>query len=539
MHFIQSSLLLVFYSVDIVLSLTVFGYSIARLLVTRVTWCCRRINRPRPTKHAVIIGYQFAGFEVHKLLQQNASLPHFTFTVIEPKSYFEFTPAVLSAMVNPTKYRSISFPFSLCFDTDRSTLIRGKVTSIHSHSVTVDTLHAGTITVPFDYCFICTGSKYAPPIKVNPSLSAPKDLEFNERCKSFDDTHSALRSLSTAGPSNRWSGLEPLRRSQSIAIIGGGPVGVELMAEIICNGPAGVEVTVLDANDRLCRRFPPSTSRYLEGWTRERDRIALRLNTRIRQIIAPPHSKDENVGSRKTVLVISQNVDGNAAEAAVERLAFDVVFRCIGFEPNSEMMQSEESDAKLKECLTEKCRFIAVDEWMRVKAQDNDCIFAIGDVVEQLMVNESKLAHTAEIHAMYVSEMVAAMENTNGGMRPYHEWLLGEGAVAADGRKWTMPLVFTISLGEVDGSMGFGHLLLNGFVSQLLKWFIERSLCTLYQRRGVFDFCNVFGGGGGGNKSRQDVWFRVYPLGYRVFTVMWWFSHQVTRCYIRYSSSIE
>ncbi len=48
--------------------------------------------------------------------------------------------------------------------------------------------------------------------------------------------------------------------------------------------------------------------------------------------------------------------------------------------------------------------------------------------------------------------------------------------------EYKMPLVFAVSLGRTDGSMGFDKILLNGVISALLKWFIEVS-SMVYQRK--------------------------------------------------------
>ena len=308
------------------------------------------------------------------------------------------------------------------------------------------------------------------------------------------------------------------------------------------------QVTILDANSHVCRLFPPSTQNYLEQWIRQRKNITLKLNTRIQKIITPfaddaeveTRSSSNGKKSQKTILVISQFMDIEQRSsdelkmthfqletvekktAVTETLEFDVVFRCAGFQPNSEILQTKQLDA----CLSEKYKFIKVDEWMRVCQHGN--VFALGDVIDQPFINEIKLAHTAEIHARYLRDSMVHLHEHEDGLcafKPYHEWLFGSGKMEkVKGEKLDMPLVYTISLGALDGSMGFGDIRLNGFVSQLLKWFIEISLCTLYQRSGLYDL-QSFGSS-----------FRIYPLGYRIFSVLWWFNHYFTMAYIRYTA---
>lgn len=531
MRMIKLFLLAIFYSLDIALNFAVLAHTVMLAPSKYLRSLSPETKEERPTKHIVIVGYQFAGFEIHKLLQSNPSLFHFRFTIIEPKTYFEFTPSILSAMVNPSKYRFISFPLSECLDVDRSTLVHGKVTSIQSHAVTVELMNHNTRSIPFDFCFICTGSKYAAPIKVNTFPKVSRDVYWDERCQILDDVHCKLRKQSVNTTTSLLHDIGENKEEingESIAIIGAGPVGVELMAEIVERYP-DKQVTVIDGNDEICRSFPLRTRQYLEQWARKHEQITLRLNTRIRDIITPTQKASD---STKITLFLSQHKSRESGGTEQETLECDVVFRCSGFEPNSEMMRSKESDAKFRGCLTGKHRFIAVDEWMRVKG--TECVFAMGDVVEQSRVNEIKLAHTAEIHAQYVSAMVEGMECGEGthGMEAYDEWLMGRTLEERDA-KWDMPLVYTISLGEVDGSMGFGVIQINGFLSQILKWFIERSQCTMYRRRGLYDV-PIVGEGGKGTSDGEGLVFRVYPLGFRIFTLIWWFNHHLTLWYIRH-----
>eukprot|EP01083_Nonionella_stella_P011480 32593_1 len=510
---IVSILWLLFCAVDIVLTFIAFLYSI---LLRAPFLTLTSGSNPSPTTQKqsesctsiVICGYSFAGFEVHKLLQNNPSLKHCTFTIIEPKNYFEFTPSILATMIKPSNYKSISFPLSKCFDSNRSTLIRGKATSIASNSLTVLMRDGSTKTVPFDFCFLCTGSKYASPIKVNVYPTVEDNVNYQNRERILCDIYNKL-----AAPSGH----------QNVGIIGGGPVGVELAAEIIQHFPTK-HVTIMDLAPHLCSPFPTKTQRYIEDWFIKRSNITLKLKTYIRDIVKPHSATNE---TDKFKVMVSPSLDTPEPET----LEFDTVFRCAGFQPNTELLQSTESDASFKPCLSEKYKFIQVDDWMRVGKHGN--IFALGDVVQQPHINEVKLAHTAEIHALYLNKLMGYLCDNDSlkaeSFTPYHEWLLGEKITKnskAKEKKWNMPLVYTISLGEMEGSMGFGSICLNGFVTQILKWLIEVSLCSLYHRTGIFDINLPIG-------NKPVLLFRLYPIGYRVFTVFWWFNHHFTMWYIR------
>merc|ERR1712228_509083 len=312
--------------------------------------------------------------------------------------------------------------------------------------------------IDFDVCFVCTGSKYAAPIKASSFCS-----NYAVRQQTFYKIHSDMK------------------RSHSIAIVGGGAVGTELAAEINESYPDKA-ITIVDAHSNLCHSFPCQTQNYLKEWFNKRNNITLKLETRIKKII-----------------------DNKLFFDNCESMQFDLVLKCNGFEPNSQLFD------------VGKDKFIKVDEWMRAPSQHCN-IFAFGDVILQPFINEIKLAHTAEIHAKYLRDLMVHLNEQKNQIfefEPYHRWLFG--ATTAN-KKFDMPLIYTISLGALDGSMGFGHIQLNGFLSILLKLFIETSLCTLYQRSGLFDVAS----------------FRIYPIGYRVFSVLWWFNHHLAMAYIRY-----
>ena len=273
METLQMTVLATFYGLDIALNIIVFLYSMASGISYRFFIAMTGSDEGELVEHPqciVIIGYSFAGFELHKLLQSERSLKHYQFVVIEPKTYFEFTPSVLSTMLNPSKYKSISFPLSDCFDTARSILIQGNATKIDRkrNKVSIRYKNGNTKQIRFDYCFICTGSKYVAPIKVNTEHKLNKNVFYKERAKQFEAIYSRL------------SGSN---EHQSVAIIGGGPVGVELTAEIAEHFP-NKRVTLIHRNDCLCRLFPESTQKYLENYMTSKKNVTLRLSTKLRRI---------------------------------------------------------------------------------------------------------------------------------------------------------------------------------------------------------------------------------------------------------------
>ncbi len=88
-----------------------------------------------------------------------------------------------------------------------------------------------TRSIHFDYCFICTGSKYASPMKINTHPNIPNNIYHNMRAAEFEEIYSKLSDHNA---------------TKTIGIIGGGPSGVELMAEISEQFP----------DKKVCHLFP-------------------------------------------------------------------------------------------------------------------------------------------------------------------------------------------------------------------------------------------------------------------------------------------
>ena len=121
----------------------------------------------------------------------------------------------------------------------------------------------------------------------------------------------------------------------------------------------------------------------------------------------------------KTILVVEEM---HSAQKKQDTLEVDAIFKCCGFEPNSEIIRNSKG---FETALTEKYEFVKVDEFMRVAVSENHNVFAMGDVIDQARINEIKLAHTAEMHAKYLTDLMLSLHQNNEG-KPYHHWLLGD-----------------------------------------------------------------------------------------------------------------
>src|SRR3989338_11245284 len=104
-------------------------------------------------KRVVVIGGGFAGTCIASRLQK-----YFAVTLIDSKSYFEFTPSILRTILEPDHWNKIKVLHKSYLPHTR--FILGVVSRVNKEHVQV-----GKEKIPFDYLVICSGSGYNAPIK--------------------------------------------------------------------------------------------------------------------------------------------------------------------------------------------------------------------------------------------------------------------------------------------------------------------------------------------------------------------------------------
>ena len=147
---------------------------------------------------------------------------------------------------------------------------------------------------------------------------------------------------------------EKIESSESVLIIGGGPTGVELAAEIAVDYP-GKKVTLIHRGPRLLEFMGEKASKKCLDW----------------------------LTSKKVDVLLQQSVDlGSLSNAEKvyrtsggETVIADCHFVCVGKPLSSSWLH----DTILKESLDSKGR-IMVENDLRVKGYNN--IFAIGDITD-------------------------------------------------------------------------------------------------------------------------------------------------------------
>ncbi len=264
-------------------------------------------------KKIVIIGGGFAGTNCAIKLER-----YFEVTLIDNKEYFEFTPSVLRALIEPDHLSKIQVMHKEYLK--NANIVFGEVKSISNDSVNVN-----SISYPYNYLIICSGSKYRAPIK-------EKNIAILDRTKEI-----------------RMHSLQ-LSRAKSVLVIGGGTVGVELTAEIISNFPEK-KVILVHSKEMLMERSNRRAQEYAKAYLLKKG-VDVILGEKVVNVKKPTKNV-YHTDKGRTINV-------------------DMAFLCTGVTPNFELLKAHfPSSLNSRNCL-------CVNNSLLVKGQKN--IFAAGDI---------------------------------------------------------------------------------------------------------------------------------------------------------------
>ncbi len=240
-------------------------------------------------KKVVIIGGGFAGAYVARELEKDRAL---AVTLIDTKDYFEFTPGILRAIVEPLHLKKVQRLHQHYLKKTR--ILNGEVTEVTAHDVFVNNQR-----ILFDYLVISSGSSYNLPIKQQNAIFATRG--------------STLRNY-----------YEKLCAAKTILIIGGGIVGVELTAEIVSHY-YDKHVTLVHSRDVLMPRMPAKAQQYALSFLKKRG-VNVIFNERMTEGQGTTYSLQSG-----------------------KRLSADLAFVCTGIKPNTRFLMkyfSERMDDK-------------------------------------------------------------------------------------------------------------------------------------------------------------------------------------------------
>lgn len=323
-------------------------------------------------KRVVIIGGGFCGTLVATLMQK---IPRFHVVLIDSKAYFEYTPAIITAIPNPERAPSMRLPHS-------EIVTNGHFIMANVDNVTPTHVAIGKTEIPFDYLAVATGSAYSSHIK-------SANVSNTYRSKKLKFEH------------------QRLIKAQTVLVVGGGSVGVEIAGEIATNFPSK-KVTLVEANGQLIKRMTEKVHIKCMAYLKKIG-VEIILNERL----------------------VKYDEAKNLFESRSGRIfQYDMVYLAIGPQAQSPFLKEHFSD-----CVDAKKR-IKVLPTLQFPGHSN--ILAGGDVTS---VREEKNAYAACISAVTIARNICRLEK---GKAPLEQGTKGSKPPLLD------PLIQLVSLGTKD-----------------------------------------------------------------------------------------
>lgn len=336
-------------------------------------------------KKLVIIGGGFAGSKIAKKLENK-----FETTLIDEKDFFEFTPGILRSIIEPKNLCKIEIKHSDYLKNTK--FVKDCVVEIRENRVFLKRHDH----LKFDYLVISSGSSYKNPIKVN-------DILIADRGRNLTKYHNRLE------------------KSKKIIIVGGGVVGVEMAAEIVCKYPKK-KVKIIQSAEKIILRNHSRSIKLAEKFL-EKKGVEIICNEK----------------------VVKQN-EKNVETHSGKNYECDLLILCTGISPNSDFIERKYLD---------KRKYVIVNEYLQMNGKEN--IFVCGDVAS---INEEKTAQSAEKQADIVIKNLTSknLEVYNIRKRP-----------------------MVISLGKYKGIFEYKKFVFGGFIPAFMKWLVERKTMLRYK----------------------------------------------------------
>jgi NADH dehydrogenase FAD-containing subunit len=121
-------------------------------------------------KKIVILGGGFCGITATKLLDP---LAYFDLVMIDTKEYFEYTPAMVQAITDPSIVHRATIPYKEIIK--NGTFIQGYVSRVYP-----DFVKLGCWKIPFDYLVFSIGCSYGSTLKASNISTIYRNKKLNQ-----------------------------------------------------------------------------------------------------------------------------------------------------------------------------------------------------------------------------------------------------------------------------------------------------------------------------------------------------------------------
>lgn len=388
----------------------------------------------RDKKTIAVVGGSFAGIATATHLSLD---PLVQVVLIERKTYFEYTPGILRALVEPESYASLTCPIAI----PNVRVVYGEACDVSDKSLTVKLTgcNGKTMDVNFDYLVLAHGSTYFSPIK---ATSVETGLAMRQQ---------SMNKFTASLPSYK-----------RVTIVGAGLVGIELAAEIAIKFPQ-LRISIHSMNPTILPGFHPSVIKYVEDFFKAH-KVTMVVNSTF-NIVSYAPSSDELflpcVGITPSPLTWAKNAvsssstssgpssrtptpplefhDSSLSSTCVRRVIPPVTTGFGDVQGNIPVLSSQQSP----------------------RASN---VFAVGDVSFH-PAGLPKMAFVAEADGHGVAIALSAMVRGKKACRYPQSLFYGCNA----------PGICCISLGPKDGILIFNQLRVYGRIASFAKAFIEQT----------------------------------------------------------------
>ncbi|KAF4465049.1 oxidoreductase [Fusarium albosuccineum] len=317
-------------------------------------------------KNVVVIGGSYVGMAAVKELATLLPVTH-RVLLVEPHSHFHHLFAFPRFAIVPNHEHKAFIPYTGAFSSlpnaSQHSIVKAKVLSLYKDHLILDRPWQGSTEVPFDYAVVATGTR----------LPAPGTMQDDEKPLSVDYFRSYQQRVKNA---------------DSIVLVGGGAVGVQMAADLKQVYPEK-KVTLVHSRDRLM----PLYHEDMDATIRARfEELGVELIT----------------GTRAVVPAEGFPTDGRSFELELKdgrKVPADLVIPATGQIPNNQFLETLEPSAG-REIINQANGFIKVLPTLQFEDPNYSNLFACGDIADS---KAHKAARPGLAQAQVVAENIVAM----------------------------------------------------------------------------------------------------------------------------------
>eukprot|EP01080_Neovahlkampfia_damariscottae_P002770 gene2770-4178_t len=278
-------------------------------------------------KKVVIVGCGFAGMTSAKLLRDS-----FDVTVIDKNESMKYNISFFKLFSDPDYIKKLEIPMSTVAKGCK--FIQGEVLHISPSVVYLK----DNQSISYDYLIVGTGCRYSIPFPIKVDRENLKDYE--------------CRVLFPYDPKEIISNHEYLNKAKNIAIVGTGPVGVEIISEIARHF-TDAKITAITNGSRLLERQAISAHKAGMNYFKEYKNLEILFNRSVVRI-----EGNKIYFKKSETEKLTKNVE--------DSLIVDVVVVCVGLRASTDMFKTMMSDS------LDIRGYVEVNEFFQVKYGQNN-----------------------------------------------------------------------------------------------------------------------------------------------------------------------